>query len=323
MTQRTLPRFIPLLGLVAATALALSGCSAPDPGGDGELRIVASTNVYGDIAEAIAGDHAAVTSIIEGSTQDPHSYEATVQNQLALSKADIVIENGGGYDPFIDTMLASLGGTAPIVLSAVELSGLLPEAADEHDEHDDSDGHAHEDHDHIEGFNEHVWYSFAAMDRLAAELSAQLAAIDPANAADYDQNYKTFTAEIAGLETTAAGLRAQHEGAGVAITEPVPLYLFETIGLINHTPDAFSTAIEDGTDVAPAVLLQTLDTLTGGEVRLLAYNEQTAGPETEQLLAAAAKAGVAVVSFTETLPQGENYGSWMAANLAAVGAALA
>ncbi len=60
----------------------------------------------------------------------------------------------------------------------------------------------------------------------------------------------------------------------------------------------------------------------GGTIRLFAYNSQTAGPETQTVLTAAQNAGVPVVSFTETLPDGEDYVSWMTANLDAIAAAL-
>ena len=63
--------------------------------------------------------------------------------------------------------------------------------------------------------------------------------------------------------------------------------------------------------------------MSSGQVRALVYNEQTSGPETEQVLAAAQAAGVPVVPVTETLPEGEDYLSWMGANLDAVVAALA
>ena len=55
---------------------------------------------------------------------------------------------------------------------------------------------------------------------------------------------------------------------------------------------------------------------------MLAYNEQTSGPETEKVLAAAQGHGVAVVPVTETLPAGQDYVSWMTANLAAIQTAL-
>jgi zinc/manganese transport system substrate-binding protein len=102
----------------------------------------------------------------------------------------------------------------------------------------------------------------------------------------------------------------------------VPVYLLAELGLDNVTPEEFSEAIEEGSDVPPLVLDETLRLFETGEVALLAYNEQTAGPETEQVRAAAEAAGIPVVSFTETLPDGADYLSWMTDNLEAVATAL-
>jgi len=55
----------------------------------------------------------------------------------------------------------------------------------------------------------------------------------------------------------------------------------------------------------------------------LAYNEQTASPETERVRLAAEDAGLPVVSFTETLPEGADYIEWMTSNLDALSEALA
>lgn len=112
------------------------------------------------------------------------------------------------------------------------------------------------------------------------------------------------------------------DGDEVAYTEPVPGYLFDAMGLDNVTPDDFSEAIEEGDDVPPAALNATLKLFTSGEAKLLAYNEQTSSPETEQVQQAAEDADVPVVGVTETLPKGEDYVSWQQANIDAVKAAL-
>jgi len=314
--------------LLAASAVALAGCATgtPSDGGAGDtaIRIVASTNVYGDIAYTIAGDAAEVTSIIHDSTQDPHEYEATSRDALALADADLVIVNGGGYDDFMQKLLDAHGGDA-VVLDAVELSGLEPEDHDEA-ESEDGDDHADEgehdpDHDHGE-FNEHVWYSFDAMAKLADAIAERLGTLDPGAAATFTANAKAFAEGLDGLTTTASGIAAAHGGERFAITEPVPLYLLEAAGLENATPAEFSEAVEEGTD-APALVLRDVVTLvSNGSVAFLAYNAQTVGPQTEEVLAAAKDAGTPVVSFTELLPDGDDYLSWMAANLAAVEKAL-
>jgi len=319
---------LPALAVLPAAALVLAGCSgsgATAAADDGTIRIVASTNVYGDIAAQIAGDDVEVTSLITSAAQDPHSYEASAQDQLAIKQADIVIENGGGYDPFVDTLLDAAKNPLVEVVNVVDLSGLVPE--DDHDDHADDEhtdeAHAEDDgHDHIEGFNEHVWYSLPTMAKLADELANELGELDSANAATYTANAKTFTDALGTIETAQAAIKTAHDGEGVAITEPVPLYLLEDAGLVNRTPEAFSEAIEEGTDVSPTVLKETLDLFGTGTVALLAYNEQTSGAETEEVKTAAENAGVPVLSFTETLPDGKDYLSWMTENVDAVADAL-
>lgn len=326
------------LGAIVATplvaALILTGCSSTggSTADSGKVQIVASTNVYGDIAKQVGGDDVEVTSLITSAAQDPHSYEASAQDRLAVSRADVVMENGGGYDPFVDTLLDAGSTEGVVVINASELSGLMPgHEGEEHDhEHEESTSSPaaeaesteaadeHEGHDHIEGFNEHVWYSFSAMDEVAHELAHELGEKDAANAETYEKNYEAFSAQLKELEASAEALKPQAEGKGAAITEPVPLYLLEEIGLQNKTPDAFSEAIEEGTDVSPSVLQETLAIFSNHEVALLAYNEQTSGPETAEVEKAAKDAGIPVVSFTETMPEGDTYVSWMTANIDAV-----
>ncbi|MDY0893107.1 metal ABC transporter solute-binding protein, Zn/Mn family [Frigoribacterium sp. CFBP9030] len=340
-----LRRTLPLLALPAAAALVLSGCSssgsagaAGDDGSGGAISVVASTNVYGDIAQTVGGDAVDVTSIISDPSQDPHSYEADARTQLAVSRADVVIENGGGYDAFVDTMLSASDSSAAVV-NAVDVSGLDPDAEghtdDEHadDEHSDeaepsadatSDDHADEhEHDHEHGaFNEHVFYSLHSMGALADEIAHQLGEIDPDQADTFTANADAFGDRVADLEAQAAEIKTAHDGESVAYTEPVPGYLFDEMGLVNVTPASFSEAIEEGDDVSPAVLNETLKTFADGRVDLLAYNEQTSSPETEAVEKAATDAGVAIVPVTELLPEGDDYISWQQSNIDAIKAAL-
>ena len=292
--------------LLTAGLLTLTACSSSDEPSDattdGTIAVVASTNVWGDIVSRIGGDHVSVTSLIDNPDRDPHEYEADAQNQLALSKAGIVVVNGGGYDDFVDTMLEASDNADATVLNAVDISGKTAPADGE--------------------LNEHVWYDFPTVKLVAEQVQEALTEADADNAADYEANAAAFTADIDGLIDRESTLEEQVGGTGVAITEPVPLYIVEAMGLENRTPDEFSEAIEEDTDVPPAVLADTLALFTGGEVDALIYNEQTTGPQTEQVLDAAEAAGVAVIPVTETLPDGDDYVAWMTDNLDAVASAL-
>ncbi len=313
--------------IAAATGVALTGCAAPASTTEG-LSIVASTNVYGDIAATIAGDLATVTSIIDSAAQDPHSYEASAQDQLAIAGADLVVENGGGYDPFIDVLVEG-SGTSAVVVSAAAVAGLDGDAHSNGEAHSDGDAHSDDEakaeddgHGHIAGVNEHVWYDLHVMGDVAAAISAALVELDAANAATFEANLAAFQADLEAVEEAAHTLADELGGGAVATTEPVPAYLLAELGFVDETPAEFVEAIEEGADVPPLALQQTLDLIASGDLRLLAYNEQTASPETERVGAAAEAAGIPVVSFVETLPDGEDYVSWMRANIEAVAQAL-
>ncbi|WP_432544117.1 metal ABC transporter solute-binding protein, Zn/Mn family [Kineococcus sp. SYSU DK002] len=300
------------LATALTAALTLGACGGDDTdagtgttgataGGDG-LSVVASTNVYGSIAEAVAGDAATVTSIIDDPSADPHSYEANTRTQLELSRATVVIENGGGYDDFVDTMLDSAGSDAT-VLNAVEISGKTAAAGEE--------------------LNEHVWYDVETVRKVAQELEATLAQASPDDADTFAANLATFEAGLDTLEQKIQTDRAATQGQPVAITEPVPGYLLDALGTTNATPEEFSEAIEEESDVPVDVLQQTLALFTQQQVRALVHNEQTTSPQTEQVLRAAQDAGIPAVPVTETLPEGEDYTTWMTQNVDAITAALA
>jgi zinc/manganese transport system substrate-binding protein len=302
--MRTRPLAVP--ALVAAAAIALTGCSTSSTSSasaaDGTVNVVASTNVYGSLVESIGGEHVTVTSILSNPNQDPHTFEASARTQLAVSKAQLLIENGGGYDTFVDTLRSSAESTAPVI-DVVKLSGLQkPGDAD---------------------FNEHVFYSYPTMITLVATIEARLAKLDRADAGTFRANARTLTAKLQGLESETAALKAKYDGEHVMYTEPVPGYLFDAIGLDNVTPPKFSEAVEEGDDVAPSALNQTLGLLASGtSVKLLAYNLQASSAETEQVKKAAAASGVAVIGVTETLPTGRDYVSWQQSNIDHIEGAL-
>lgn len=309
----TVSKLFKPISMAVVGILALTGCASNTPAGGSAspsaststaaINVVASTNVWGDIASQIGGNKVQVTSIISDPNQDPHEFQASARNQLALSQAQLVIENGGGYDDFVDTMLKSANNPSATVLNAVKISGFTAAAGGE--------------------LNEHVWYSYPTVQKVAEAIRDRLSTIDPSDAATFAANTATFTQGLDKLNQSAAAIKAKDAGKGAAITEPVPLYLLDEMGLVNKTPEAFSEAIENDTDVSAKVLSQTLDLFSKHQVSVLAYNAQTSGAQTEQVLSAAKAAGVPVVPVQETLPDGKSYLDWQAGIIAAIGEALA
>ena len=289
-----------LSGLLAL-ALVLPACGAPDQAAaPGTITVVASTDVYGSVVQAVGGDRVTVTSLISDPAVDPHSYEAPPAAAAAVARARLVVVNGGGYDDFAERLTPGPGAT---VIDVVALSGLTAPAGGQ--------------------FNEHVWYSLPTMKKLAGQIAADLGVADPAGAAQFTANATAFEARVDDLIGRVDALKAAHAGARIAVTEPVPLYLTDAAGLVDVTPPEFSEAVEEDTDPPAAVVAATLEEFTADPVRALLVNTQTRTPVTEQVEKAARTAGVPIVEVGETLPAGTtDYVEWIKGQLDVLRSAL-
>ncbi|MFE7743857.1 metal ABC transporter solute-binding protein, Zn/Mn family [Nocardia sp. NPDC057455] len=276
-----------------ASALTLTACGGSAD--DGRPSVVASTDVWGDIAAAIAGPDAAVRSLITDPSADPHSHETSAVESAELSDADLVIYNGGGYDEFAEKAVA---GTNKRTVDAFSLRV------------DQSDR------------NEHVWYDVRTVGVVAARIAAQLGELDPDKAAAYAERATAFENGLAAVTAITGKLAAEHPRTPVLQTEPLAHYLVAAAGADDLTPHEFQEAIEQETDPAPAAVAATQDLLIGKRVRALIYNVQTEDKITKDLRGTAQNAGVTVVEVTETLPEGVDYIQWQTKNAQALAAAL-
>ncbi|BBH16070.1 metal ABC transporter substrate-binding protein [Nocardioides baekrokdamisoli] len=299
------------LALILVAGLCLTACGT-SPASDGRIRLVASTNVWGEIAQEIGGDHVDVTSFISNPSTDPHSYEADAQNQLAIANAKVVIENGGGYDDFMDTMLKASGSKATVI-NAVKVASVAQERPCL------SCGSILNPRP-VAVTNEHVWYDLRTVTLMSSKIEAALAAADPTHATTYKANQQAFAAKIDALDATIGAFFSTHllHLRSVGITEPVPVYLLNAMGIRVITPTAFSKAIEEGSGVPVLVMQQVKQQISGHQIRALVYNAQTSGPETSQVLATAGSSNVPTVPVTETIPSGMTYVSWMTLQVDAI-----
>lgn len=312
-----MPKILPTLSLLALSALALSACGANQtsssaPSEDGSLQVVTTTDVYADLVEVIAGDRVEVTPLIASTAVDPHSYEATSQDRLTVKDADLVVVNGGGYDIFL-TEMAGTDNPNQVVVNAVELSGLF--SADELAHMAEEHSSTEEDHSgHVHSYNEHVWYDLDTMKKVASQLAVDLGKLDPENAEAYSQAAATFSADADTLLERLQAINTQERS--YLATEPISGYLLEDAGFSDSTPADLTAAVDGESDIAPLTMQETKDALSSGTIDLLAYNEQTQTAQTTEIYSFAQEAGVASVSFTETLPENtDSYLEWMTQNI--------
>jgi zinc/manganese transport system substrate-binding protein len=329
---------IKALGIISAMTLTLSACAPVESETiepfDG-MTIVSSTNVWGDIAKSVAGDGVRVISIIDSFGQDPHSYEASARDQLAVNEADIVVANGGGYDSFIDVLADAAGGFeilyAYLPDEHSEEEATAEESTEdghdhghenEHSEEESAEEEATEDgHDHGHE-NEHVWYDFHVVEDFATRLAEQLGTLDPDGATEYAENLVEFLGEMERLQDDVAMAGQNYQGYSVVSSEPVADYLIDALGFENVTPSEFSQAIEEETDLSPKVLLEVQELLKNKLVKLFVVNSQTGSSQIDSLVTLAKDNGIAVVEMSELLPEGISYSEWMHNNILSIDTAL-
>lgn len=302
-----------VIGALATSALLLAACGTSANKGApsttsastttpaaAPIDVVASTNVWGDIAGQIGGSRVAVTSILSDPNVDPHEYEADAKTAAALTKAQFVIENGLGYDDFMDKLLAASPNPNRALLNAADVMQISGSDA-----------------------NPHIWYDIAKLPGFASAVADQLSKLDPADAAMFTANAKTFTDSLAPIDSAIADIKARYPGAPVGYTERVPGYLVEAAGLTLATPATFAQAIEDGNDPSVADNAAMDGAITGKKIKVLLYNGQVTSPATEAVKQLAQKNGVPVVGVTETLPpQDKTFQAWQSRQINDLTAAL-
>lgn len=288
-------------GMIVVVGLGLLGAprAAPAASVASRIVVVAAENFYGDIVGQIGGDHVAVTSIATDPNVDPHEYVTNARDGAAVANARLVIQNGIGYDDFMNHLMAASPNPHRKVIVVAELTG------------------------HKKGDNLHLWYDPPTIPKVAQAVLDALVQIDPGNATSFRNWYRAFQASLLPLNQAIASIKAQYGGTPVAFTEPVFGYMAAALGLTVLTSLEFQKAIEEGEDPPASALARMEDQLKTHQVKVLLYNTQTVSPITTRVRELARRVGVPVVGVSETEPPGKSFQQWMLSQLEALRAALA
>jgi zinc/manganese transport system substrate-binding protein len=296
------PRALAAAG-VLTVALMASGCSVLTSATTrpGVIAAVGAENEYADVISQIGGQYVQVTAIMDNPNTDPHSFEASPQVAEDVSAAQLVVQNGLGYDTFMNRIEAAAPDAHRKVVDVQTLLG-LPDAT----------------------ANPHLWYKPTTMPAVANAVADDLAELDPDHAALFHANARRFVVSLAPWYAAIAKLKADFPNVSVATTEPVGDYLLEAAGTVNRTPWALQADIMNGVDPSPQDVSIESDLLSQHQVRVFVYNQQVTDSLTQSFLNQARSAGIPVVGVFETMPTpGYTYQSWMLAETEALQSALA
>lgn len=261
------------------------------------IFIVAAENMYSDIAKQIGGVHVDVTTILSNPDQDPHSFELTPSVGYALTKAQLVIINGVGYDAWADRLLSHQTQNRPKIILAQDILGKKM------------------------GDNPHLWYDIDGMQKLSQYLAKQYIDLMPENRNLFEANLAQFSNQLTQIKKRIETIKSHHLGLFVAATEPVCGIMVEKLGF-EMGEQNFQWVIMNGGEPSPRQVAQFEDDLRQKKIKLLFYNAQVITPETDRLKQIANQANIPIIGVSETMPEGMSYQQWMNDTLSKIEAAL-
>ncbi|HEY6276799.1 MAG TPA: zinc ABC transporter substrate-binding protein [Streptosporangiaceae bacterium] len=285
-------------------ALAAAGCASSSSGhadSPAVISAIGAENEYANVLGQIGGKYVQVTSILNNPNTDPHTFEASPQVAQQVSGAQLIVQNGVGYDSWISRMEAASPDPKRKVIVAQNVLG-LPDSTP----------------------NPHLWYNPATMPAVARVMAADLSALQPSHKAYFQARLAAFDRSLSPFMSAIAQFKARHPGTLAATTEPVADYLLTAMGIKNLTPFTFQADIMNGVDPAPQDIALENSFFLQHKVKVFAYNQQVVDALTTSIRQNAIRSGVPVVGVYETMPTpGYTYQSWMLAEVNAISKAVA
>jgi zinc/manganese transport system substrate-binding protein len=262
---------------------------------------VGAENEYANVISQIGGKWVRVSAIESNPNTDPHSFEASPAVASEVAGAQLIVQNGVGYDTYMNRIEDSSPSSGRKVIVVQQLLGLPDNTP-----------------------NPHLWYSPGTMPKVAEAIAADLSKLSPAHAAYFRANVVRFDKSLKPWLTAIAQFKAAYPGTPVAVTEPVGDYLLQAVGADLKTPFGLQADVMNGIDLSPQYVSLQDSLLAQHKVKVFLYNQQVTDSVTTSFLAEAHRYGIPVVGVYETMPTpGYSYQRWMLAEVNALRKAVA
>ncbi|MED4568392.1 metal ABC transporter substrate-binding protein [Brevibacillus agri] len=327
-----------IVSLIAAVSIAGCGAadqtaSTPQTGGDASAKPKVYTTIYPleYVAKRIGGDHVEVTNIIPPGVE-PHDYEPTAKDMVALANADIFAYNGSGLELWVDKAVGNLDKNKTVIVNASEGLDLLKATEHEHEHEGEAateEGHEHEGeaateehgHDHGE-FDPHVWLDPTKLKAQAEKVKNTLVQKDQAHAADYEKNYAQLAADLDQLDQEFKNMVSQAAKKEFMTSHSAFSYLANRYGLEQVSISGLNPADEP----SPAELKSLVEHVKEHNISYVMF-ETLVWPKVAEVIAKEAGVKTATLNPLEGLTEedvkaGRDYLSIMRDNLETLKVAL-
>jgi zinc transport system substrate-binding protein len=157
--------------------------------------------------QGVAGDAADVHILIP-TNGDPHSFELGPKTIVDLTKADMLVYNGAGFEPYIDEIMSSSDFDHIVFVDSSEGITLMESKAHDHSSHGSHSDEKHDDHakedghdEHTEGGKDHTYDPHIWLDPILAKsqvmtIADHLKESDPEHAEIYHNNSISYANQL-------------------------------------------------------------------------------------------------------------------------------
>jgi zinc/manganese transport system substrate-binding protein len=292
--------------------LLLAGCGPLSAGGPpaagAKLNVVATFSILGDLVHAVAGDNIQLHTLV-GPDGDTHTYEPIPADGVALAQAQVIFENGLGFETWLNKLYTASGSTAKRV---VVTSDVTPGKITIGGEAGSTDPHA--------------WQNVTYAMSMVAIIRDSLAAQDPAHAAAYQANAAAYLTQLQSLDAyiqqQANTLPAErhklvtnHDALGYFAAR----YGFQVIG------DVLGSVSTEASEPSAADIARLIDEIKGAQVPAI-FTENIENAAVINQVAQEAGVTVAPPLYTDALGKpgtaGETYVKMMHYNIDTIVSAL-
>lgn len=284
MFQKVLKFIITITGV---TLLGITVTACTKQADNEKIKIVTTTDFYGEVAKKVVGNKGSVQSIINKPGIDPHDYEPTTGIAKDVSTADITIANGLGYDSWMNKLTKN-DSSAKILVGENVMSKKM-------------------------GANPHIWYDPQTMPKLAKYLAKELGKKQPKNKSYFEKNAREYIDSLKPVQSELEKLKQIAENTNnkeVYVSEPVFDYSIDSMGF-KVGNSSFEESIEKGTDPAPKIVKNMRQGIIEHKISFLVYNSQSDSKIVDNIVKLANKNNIPVLKVTETLPADKTYKEWM------------
>ncbi|MEX2415791.1 MAG: zinc ABC transporter substrate-binding protein [Paenibacillaceae bacterium] len=229
--------------LILITALAVGCGSSNDFTVEGKVNVVTSFYPLYDFVTKIGGEHVNVVNLVPVGVE-PHDWSPKPRDMSNITKADVFIYNGAGFEGWVDDFLNSLKKDSPLLLVEAIHDVDLIETGEYEEEHA-NERKNEEEHDHGD-VDPHAWISPLQARVMAGTIKDNLIEADPTHKEDFEANYNQLADRLQQLHDRLTLIVSQapkkeivvsHEAFGYIARD----YNITQVGVMGLSPEAEPT----------------------------------------------------------------------------------